>query len=67
MPEWFIASKLTGIPLMRPRNHRIDQLAALGKFVQRGVQFAQILTSEAATGCPRRWLSRCGRHGFRRR
>ena len=37
-------------PLVRPCNHRIDQLAALGEFVKRGVQLAQILTSDAIVG-----------------
>jgi hypothetical protein len=32
---------------VRPCNHRIDQLAALYKVMQRGVQLVQILSPEA--------------------
>ena len=38
---------------MRSRNYRIDQLATLGKLVQRGLQLAHILTAETTAGCLR--------------
>jgi hypothetical protein len=36
--------------LVRPRDHGIDQFAALDKIVQRGVQLVQILTRHTITG-----------------
>ena len=43
---------------MRPCDSRIDQLAALGKLVQRGMQFAQIVSPEPTGGFFGRRLAR---------
>jgi hypothetical protein len=50
---------------MWPRNHRIDQLAALGKLMQSGMELAQIFLSEPPGTCFGYCLTRCGWCGFR--
>lgn len=50
---------------MWPRNNCIDQLAALGKLMQSGMELAQIFLSEPPGTCFGYGLSRCSWGGFR--